>query len=168
MVKFGGIPLGRMAAVTTVLAPPIGCLMYKHVSWEPAVQGKKRMATHQLTFWSMLGGGVLLMHRGGFFKATLPAWRKAMAYGAAGILGAAGFETGEWLGKTFFPKGGGDEAIAAPLNNAYRPAPYAQTHLPLFPPMAPIAAATGGPMPYYSTYAGLPHPLALQPQAWLA
>lgn len=84
------------------MALPVGYLVYKHVGWEGSPQAKKRMLTHQLTFWGMLGVGLSLMHRA-FFNKNLSAMGRMARVLGAGLLATPAFEVGERLGKMLFP-----------------------------------------------------------------
>ena len=80
---------------------PVGYLVYKHVSWESSPQSKKRMLTHQLTFWASVAAGVTILHKT-FFKRGLTNGQKLLRYLLAGAVAAQGFETGERLGNLLF------------------------------------------------------------------
>lgn len=92
----------KAALGLTAMALPVGYLVYRHVSWESSPQSKKRMLTHQLTFWGMLGLGLGLMHRA-FFKSGLSGFGRAWRVGLAGLIAAPAFRVGELLGNRLFP-----------------------------------------------------------------
>lgn len=90
--------IGGLAA----LSMPVGYLIYKHVSWEQSPQSKKRMLTHQLTFWASVALGITLIHKT-FFKRGLSNMQKFFRYLLGGAIAAQGFETGERLSIRLFP-----------------------------------------------------------------
>jgi hypothetical protein len=96
---------GHAAVGLACVAAPVTYVAGTHVGWERSTDAKKRMLTHQATFWGTMLSSLALMHVAFFLKWN-SSYRTAMQIGlwlvSAG-LPIAGFEGGARLGKALYP-----------------------------------------------------------------
>lgn len=108
---------------------PIAYMEYKHLSWEPDLNGKLRMALKQFGFWGGIAGAIYLGHSKGFRKKTL---RQALPlFLGAGLLPIIGYEAMRRLAKRLFPK----KSVNTPMP---------ETSLPQQPSSSPSTIETLG------------------------
>lgn len=85
-----------LPAAFAFAAPPVGFIIYKHVSWEHSPTAKKRMATQHAIFWSTMAAGVIQFHMVGKLarQGALKGWRALLMSFSAGMLPVLGFLAG--------------------------------------------------------------------------
>ncbi len=98
-MKISHRTLRRLGGLTAA-ALPVAYVVKSHVGWEQSTQGKKRMLTHQLTFWSSFVAAVMMAHK---TRPRQSLWAKILLFSLSGILPLAGFEGGGMLATRLFP-----------------------------------------------------------------